>query len=145
MKGLTTKQVAAVFQDFGFQQVEAAGLFSFYEAPTRSDVREFDLPVYVRAMFYEGRSEVQIWMVLAWKGGRGQMHDDGSAVAHSQGELATLIQRMVHQRQEFAVRELVRVHDHRLSQFRDLVAAAEHDRDAVLVLADALMERGVPF
>lgn len=145
MSGLKIEQVDEVFSAAEFTRVESAGLFRWWEYPDRRVRREFDIPAYIRAMFYEGRSELQVWVVLAWRGGRGHVDAHVESYVASQLEVEKMIRSMFVARQDAAVGELLQVGDHRLHTLKKLAAAANTEVEARDVLADALLERGVPF
>ena len=148
MKGLTVKQIGDLFREFNFNETEAAGLFRWYAFPSRRDVSEHDIPAYVRAQFYEGQSDLQIWVVRV-RSNLSVMKEGFSDYVGSEADVVAAIGNALIARQRASVEELVKWSDPRvigsplfqtaLSPYRTESLQAE------FILADWLLESGVPF
>lgn len=149
---LTIQQVRQIFSEFGFVESEAAGLFRWYEFPSARVVREEKIYAYVRAMFYEPRSELQIWVNSVGPGLRAKAYQENmfQGQVDTDDDVYREISRMVAARQMRAVAELVSWSDDRLPPHPELIAVAHspaksESRQALILIRDWLLERGIPF
>jgi hypothetical protein len=148
MKGLTAKQVGDLLREFGFNEVEVAGLFHWYVFPhSHRYVEEQNIPAYVRAQFYEGRSDLQLWVVRV-RANLSVMEEGFSDYVRSEDEVVEAVRNVLATRQHVAVEELVKWRDPRVPDSFYLSASSPHRKDrlaAERVLAGWLLENGVPF
>jgi hypothetical protein len=147
--GLSIAQVDEIFRENGFAAVQAAWLFRWYEYPSPRYVQEHRIPAHLRAMFYEPRSELQMW-VVTWKHAGSYPSRDITEDVFSVADVEDAIRRFAALRQFIAVDQLVRWDDERLAPIRGLVETARSPRQndrhqAETVIADWLLERGIPF
>lgn len=145
---LTVQRVDAVMHELGFAQVEAAAHFHWYESPVKARRVELDAPNWVRVMYYAPRNDVQVWLVP--KNGL-HTHDMFGGILETAAQLTEVLSAALRARQDAAVEELVKWNDKRLEAVpEDLIRLAhspyKHERfEAQAVIADLLLERGIPF
>lgn len=151
---LEISQVGELARELGFTEVQAAGLFRWYEYPGKQlpavemHGQRQQIPAYVRVQFYEPSSELQVWIVRVR---RGEIQEGFMGNVASGAELEKALREAVRMRHTAAIEELVRWGDKRIENApRGLVESAhspyQEERLATqLVLADWLLDHGVEF
>jgi hypothetical protein len=162
--GLRIDTVGRIMREEGLNEVEAAGFFRWYESPRvpdhlrgpldRRPAHGVDLnerlPAYVRAMFYEPRSELIVW-VMRLRGLPVHNADVFSDYVETPDEVLNALSQAARARQMIAIEELVKWNDSRLKGvLPELVADARSPRrderlGAERIIADWLLEHGVAF